>query len=287
MPIPTELAFSDEDEFSQQFLIPLLRRLGFSVVANYHGHAEFGKDLVFAEIDRFGHVRYHAVQSKYLPSISLNAIEELVLDCKQAFNNPFTHPQTGAVERISTFYAVNAGSIGPEATQHFFQSLVGVYGGNVRLLQARDLLVLDQWATAQRHEQIIHRLTGLLLELRFNRRQIQAIANNYKTSLDNKKAPLIFTSIRTDAVSQYLSAPILADEVSADIVEAYWQACSVLEAWISVHRMRSIKPDDDRAASEASFMGMTSRIEKFAATIESQLKTVIAKLGPLQQTQEP
>lgn len=188
MPIPNELTFSNEDELSQQFLIPLLRCLGFSVVANYHGHAEFGKDLVFAEIDRFGHVRYHAVQSKYLPSISLNAIEDLVLDCKQAFNNPFMHPQTGAVERISTFYAVNAGSIGPEATQHFFQSLVGFYGGNVRLLQAKDLLVLDQWATAQRHEQIIHRLTGLFLELRFNRRQIQAITNNYKRALDNKKS---------------------------------------------------------------------------------------------------
>jgi hypothetical protein len=287
MPIPNELSYSNEDEFSQQFLIPLLRRLGFSVVANYHGHAEFGKDLVFAEIDRFGHVRYHAIQSKYLPSISLNAIEDLVLDCKQAFNNPFTHPQTGAVERISTFYAVNAGTIGPEATQHFFQSLVGVYGGNVRLLQARDLLVLNQWATAQRHEQIVDRLTGLLLELRFNRRQIQAITNNYKTSLDNQKAPLIFTAIRTNAVSQYLSAPILVDEVSADILEAYWQSCSVLEAWISVHRMWRIKPDDDRAASEASLLGMTSRIEKFAVAIESQIQSVVVRLGPLQQNQHP
>lgn len=284
MPIPSELTFSDEDAFTQQFLIPLLRRLGFSVVANYHGHAEFGKDLVFAEIDRFGHIRYHAVQSKYLASISLNGIEELVLDCKQAFNNPFTHPQTGAVERISTFYAVNAGSVGPEATQHFFQSLVGVYGGNVRLLQAKDLLVLDQWATAKRHEQIIHRLTGLLMELRFNRRQIQVIADKFKKSLDEKKAPLIFNSIRTDAASQYLSAPLLADEVSANAVEGYWQACSVLEAWISVHRMWRIKPDEDRAASEASFVGMISRIESFALIIESQVQAVISKLGPLQQT---
>jgi hypothetical protein len=283
MSIPSELTFCDEDAFNQQFLILLLRRLGFSVVVNYHGHAEFGKDLIFAEIDRFGHVRYHAIQSKYLASISLNAIEELVLDCKQAFNNPFTHPQTGAVERISTFYAINAGSIGPEATQHFFQSLVGMYGGNIRLLQAKDLLVLDQWATAKQHDQIVHRLTGLLLELRFNRRQIQAITDHYKKSLDEKKAPLVFTSIRTDAVAQYLSAPLLADEVSANVVEGYWQACSVLEAWISVHRFHSIKPDDDRTASEASFVGLISRIERFAVAIALQVQAVIAKIGPLKQ----
>lgn len=281
MPIPNELTFSDEDAFNQQFLIPLLRRLGFSIVANYHGRSEFGKDLVFAEIDRFGHVRYHAIQSKYVPSISLNGMEELVLDCKQAFNNPFVHPQTGAVERISTFYAINAGSIGPEATQHFFGSLISVYGGNVRLLQAKDLLVLDQWATAQRHEEIIHRLTGLLLELRFNRRQIETISHNYIKSLGDTMAPLIFTSIRIDAVSRYLSAPILADEISADVVEGYWQACSVLEAWISVHRMQRVKHDNDRTAT--SLTQLTSRIEAFALTIESQVQAVIAKMGPLQQ----
>lgn len=281
MPIPPELTFSNEDAFNQEFVIPLLRRLGFSVVANYHGHAEFGKDLVFAEIDRFGHVRYHAVQTKYLPSISLNAIEELVLDCKQAYNNPFTHPQTGAVERISSFYAINAGSIGPEATQHFFQSLVGVYGGNVRLLQAKDLLVLDQWATAQKHESITHRLTGLLLELRFNRRQIQAITEKYKSSLSNKKAPLVFTSIKTDAVAHYLTSPLLADELSPEIVQGYWQACSVLEAWISVHRMWSIKPDDNPEASEASLTGLTSKIEAFAVAIEEQVKGLIKRLEPI------
>jgi hypothetical protein len=56
MAIPKEFNFVNEDDFIQRFVIPLLHRLGFSVVANYHRtHGELGKDLVFAEIDRFGH----------------------------------------------------------------------------------------------------------------------------------------------------------------------------------------------------------------------------------------
>ena len=87
MAIPAEFAFANEDAFVQNFLIPLLRRLGFSLVVNYHGRTEFGKDLVFAEVDRFGHVRYHGLQAKYEARISLNGIEDLIRDCKQAFEN--------------------------------------------------------------------------------------------------------------------------------------------------------------------------------------------------------
>ena len=43
-------AFANEAEFTSRFLVPLLRRLGYSVVDEYHGQREFGKDLVFGEI---------------------------------------------------------------------------------------------------------------------------------------------------------------------------------------------------------------------------------------------
>ena len=56
MAFPAEFQFANEDDFVQRFVIPLLQRPGFSVIANYHrSHGELGKNLVFAEIDRFGH----------------------------------------------------------------------------------------------------------------------------------------------------------------------------------------------------------------------------------------
>lgn len=72
MPIPGELKYEGEireDQFIQKFLIPLLQRLGYQVV-NYHGQREFGKDLVFSEVDRFSNVVYHGLQAKYEASLA-------------------------------------------------------------------------------------------------------------------------------------------------------------------------------------------------------------------------
>ena len=71
MAIPNELKiFANEADFLARFIIPLLYRLGFSVVVNYHGQREFGRDLVLGEIDRFGHVLYYGLQAKYVDSLS-------------------------------------------------------------------------------------------------------------------------------------------------------------------------------------------------------------------------
>ena len=52
MAVPVELrTFENEADFRDRFVMPLLHRLGFSVVVNYHGQR-------FGEIDRFGHVLY-------------------------------------------------------------------------------------------------------------------------------------------------------------------------------------------------------------------------------------
>src|SRR5215468_8794949 len=123
MAFPDEFKFSNEEDFLQRFMIPLLQRLGYSLVVQFHGAREFGKDLIFADIDRFGHIRYYGLQAKYESSISLNGVEGLILDCSQAFANPFIHPQSGATHRICGFYAINGGSVGDAAITHYFNSL--------------------------------------------------------------------------------------------------------------------------------------------------------------------
>jgi hypothetical protein len=144
MAIPKEFTFASEEDFVQRFLIPLLHRLGFSVVANYHRtQGELGKDLVFAEIDRFGHIRYRGLQAKYIESIGLSAVETLIQDCRQAFANPFTRPHTHTAERIQTFYAVNGGSISEDARQHFFGSVGQPLATCARVLDGKALLALD------------------------------------------------------------------------------------------------------------------------------------------------
>src|SRR4051794_33046964 len=110
MAIPSSFTYANEAEFLDQLILPTLERLGFALIARYHGNREFGKDVVFAELDRFGHVRYHALQAKYVQTVGLAEARGLIEDCKQAFETPFTHPTTGQTERISCFYVANGGS---------------------------------------------------------------------------------------------------------------------------------------------------------------------------------
>jgi hypothetical protein len=207
---PKEFAYVSEDDFVQRFLIPLLHRLGFSLVANYHrSHGELGKDLVFAEIDRFGHVRYSGLQAKYEPSIGLAAVETLIQDRRQAFANPFTHPHTHTEERIQTFYAVNGGSISDDARNHFFGSVGHPLAACCRLLGGQALLALDRWATLTRTDAIVATLHGMLIEIRYNRN----IANFVLPYLDNFLkgicAELPTERFRTEASSDYIARPVL------------------------------------------------------------------------------
>ena len=174
MPIEKALNFQSEADFTSRFLVELLRRLGYSIIAEHHGQREFGKDLVFGEIDRFGEVAYHGLQAKYQDSIRQSDMEKLIDDCRQAFRRPFRHPNTGAEHRISTFVVANAGSIAHNARDNFFRAATDAeHGGAVKMLDGKALLALDRWATIIRVDQVGEVLTGLLIEVRYNRKMIE------------------------------------------------------------------------------------------------------------------
>ena len=58
-----------ERAFQAAIVVPLLQRLGFSVVWDNHGRAEKGNDVIFAEIDRLHGYVYYGMQVKYLDQI--------------------------------------------------------------------------------------------------------------------------------------------------------------------------------------------------------------------------
>lgn len=277
MAFPPQLQFANEDDFTQRLLIPLLQRLGFSLVINYHGTSELGKDLIFAEIDRFGHVRYHGLQAKYVSSISLNEVEELISDCRQAFSNPFTHPQTGTVERISSFYAVNGGSLGNEAVTHYFNSLRPNYGGNVHLLQGKDLVSLDRWASVNRVNSIEERVTGMLLELRYNRIMLEHIC----AALE-KKVHRPIERLRLVTTSAYISSPALTQTVKTDDVNTYWHLCATCNSTLDFTGTPLGVSEENRDELTAAILEkMRPGITKLSGEIESALISAMQSLGPL------
>lgn len=145
MAIPPELtAFQGEAAFRDRFIIPLLYRLGFSVVVEYHGQREFGRDIIFGEIDRLGHVVYYALQVKYLPVIHQTESHGLVADAKESFAHDFHHPQKQTKERVCRFYVANAGSIATNARDNFFAILEQSIASNSVLLDGSALLSLTR-----------------------------------------------------------------------------------------------------------------------------------------------
>lgn len=281
MPIAKELSqYPNEAVFTAKFLIPLFHRLGFSVVVNYHGTREFGKDLIFAEIDSFGHVVYHGMQAKFVDSVGLgNATRDLTDDAEQAFANPFIHPQTGASQRISVFYAVNAGNISDQAREHYFNRLRPQYGANVRLMDGPALVALDRMASFKRDSLVRERLTGLIHEFRYNEVCVDRAVDFYEK---NRRStfPLRF---RTTATLGVLTVPIILDSVFIQCLNAYWAAIShanhILESTESIATLEEMFPKKPQLVRSVYVHQVVSLVHGAATHIEERIMSFLAELG--------
>ncbi len=210
MAIAPELnRFNSEADFTTKFLIPLIQQLGFSVVY-YHGTREFGRDLIFAEIDKFGNVRYHAMQAKFVDSISLTASHDLIRDCEQAFAVPFNHPQTGLSHRISTFYAVNGGTISEQAKELYFNSLLPKFGSNIMLIDGAGLVALDRFALAGQPTRTRERLTGLVWEIHLNDLLLAQLKPKLER-LESLSDPIPLMRVYGESAMSFIKSPLITN----------------------------------------------------------------------------
>jgi hypothetical protein len=287
MAIPPEFAFVNEADFTSRLLIALLHRLGFSLVADYHGTREFGRDLVFGEIDRFGHVCYHGLQATSVGNIGQNDIQGLIVDCQQAFANPFRQPHTGAAEWINTFYAVNGGSISEQARDHFFNSLAHPYGGGIRLIDGKGLLALDRWAATNRSQTILPHLNGLLMEFGYNSflaTRIAAVFGEYAQQHGlgtnvSKPNPVPPQRFRLNATNRYLERPFCVEAITVLEVQAYWERTSLCNALMDkVIGLTTVNVVDDVVKT---IMQIIPEMGSLARRLEEEIRSVLQSLGPL------
>ena len=86
--------FNDETEFRENFVKPLLNRLGYYGVSELHGTQEFGKDFVFSELHRLGGMKAlcrspHEVRDSVHPNVAIEDETELVFFVEHgAFDRP-------------------------------------------------------------------------------------------------------------------------------------------------------------------------------------------------------
>lgn len=187
--------FADERDFEDRYLIPKLKRLGFSVAPN-HGTDEYGKDLILTFYDQFGHPCYHGVQTKF-ESIGLGRkVQSIIDDAIQAFDMPFVHPNTGQREcRISQFFVMNGSTISTQARNHFFAKLGKDRGGSVKLFSFKELEALASSDSLVR---------ALITEIDTNRTEIEVYISSVPT---DGAEPLL----SQNEVKKYLETPTLVD----------------------------------------------------------------------------
>jgi len=138
---------TNESYFSQDFLLPLLRKLGFDDVHYNHGRKEYGKDFVFAEINKFEFEVYYGVQVKKgdLRGSVNSQIDEIIGQIEDAFSMPFYTLNSKEPKFISTFVVAISGKYSENAKEKIIRKISNRYGkirGSIFFLDKEKLIEL-------------------------------------------------------------------------------------------------------------------------------------------------
>ena len=281
MAFPAELVYSGEQrefQFRDKFVMPLLVRLGFGIVVNYHGTREFGRDVIFGDLDRFGHVVYFGMQIKYESSVALGDSHGLAQDAEEATHNPFRHPQTGREEYISGFYVANAGAISDPARENVFNVVTRRGIRDAKLLDGNALVLLDKAAALNRMADIRSRLTGLLQEIRRNLSVLRLVERLLANWMADHSNPYPLQRFRNTATGNYLTSPFPLPSVSMDAVDQYWETIRIVNDVID-SLARPLANEDFRQARYAGLPEIFARVIAQSAAIDGSIASLLNALS--------
>jgi len=270
--------FTNEASFRTNFVKPLLNKLGFFLVAEYHGRREFGKDFVFSELHRFGGIRHYAAQVKHERTIGLGkAADDLLTQINQAFANPFTLPDAQKEAYISAFYIFNSGSITSEAKDDLIQRLRRTsYGENVYFLDGERLDSLNKWATFQNDQDIRQRLLGLRNQLIINIKIWDSIKEDAeKGKFREARGAILF------GIEALLSSPIFPERISENDLMQLWQHARIIDSICSRYLLGVKAKEEIKKQDTKNVIRLIDEAILYARELICDIDRVISELKPL------
>jgi hypothetical protein len=260
-------AETKEEGFREEFIQPLLVKLGFVNISNKHGTQEFGKDYVFSEIDRFAHYRHMVVQAKHEESINQGRkVDDLLSQVRQAFNVPYHLPSASHEQRrVSAVYVFNSGTITENAQTQIRNGLDPALRTNVHFFDGEQLSTLDNSTALRFSESIRERLASLNLQLGVNATIIQSIAQ----SIDLANPDTVRWDVRQlllRGIEDYVAAPLARDHIQLFTVLELWQQYSIIRAIVDKHYSAVIGVSGPGRAAEMAMLKRTCE-QAFATTI--------------------
>jgi hypothetical protein len=137
---------TDEPLFTKELVIPLLRKLGFDSVRYHHGIHEYGRDVLFAERDRFNQIRHLAAQIK-AGDISLSnrkELDTLISQIDDSFAMPVEGPGQSKQFHIAALYVIVSGKFSESAIRVLTQKTNPRIVGSLYFLDKSDIEHLAQ-----------------------------------------------------------------------------------------------------------------------------------------------
>jgi hypothetical protein len=222
--------YKDEAEFRDEFIKPLLVRLGFVGISQEHGVAEFGKDFVFSELDAFGKLRNMVVQAKHKEKIDQGQIiDDLVRQIEESFHVAYHLPSSPGEERIvSAVYVFNSGDITNGAKTSIRNRLhLRPLAANVSFFGGEQLEMLANTVAHRNSQRVRIRLTALFGQICCNiniwKQVLQLAEQTTETARDVRGSMY-------HAIESWLSEPAIPQLRIADDLLLLWQQAKIIDS---------------------------------------------------------
>ncbi len=266
--------FKDEDSFRKDFVRPLLNKLGFFLVTDFHGTLEFGKDFVFSELNRFGGFRHYGAQVKHEKTIRLGkSVDDLMTQINMAFTCPFKLPDSKDDVFISALYIFNSGDITTEATLYLIGRIrKEKYGENVYFLTGERLDALNKWATYQNDMYSRSRLIGLREQLIQNIKLWAYIKANPDEMIGIRGSILV-------GIETFLTSPIFYDDIKIDEIFILYELIRIIDA-IGLRHGVALLTDSALKQDKEALSKLVGQTIPLATKVVADIDKVIVKLKP-------
>jgi hypothetical protein len=116
---------SNERQFVQNVVIPVLRKLNFKNVRYSHGTREFGRDILFCRMTEFDEFEYWGAQVKYgdISGGANSEIDKIIGQIDDAFKMPFYDVYNRRKEKISKLLIVISGHFTENAIEKICEKI--------------------------------------------------------------------------------------------------------------------------------------------------------------------
>ncbi len=273
--------YKNEAEFRDQFIRPLLTRLGFLSIAELDGPQEFGKDFVFSELTPFGFMRHYAVVAKHERSVNQpgRLCETILSQIKQAFSVKFHIPGRSQESYVSSVLVMSAGNITANADTWLRSELHREkYGENVHIFSGERLSQLDNSIAFNQQQSLIPKLLGLKSTLNLNK----IIWKSIETSLP------LFPESRgcfTHALEDYVSQPFLTNIISLNDVSILLQECRIIDSINSRYLSGIRSPEDIKENDITSLKRVLATANKRAEELFTSIDVSLSSFKPIYEYQ--